>query len=92
MRRKKARFIRGGQGTEIHTSLKEYADVVIEKKTPSSFYQTSLDDFLTEAGVDHIVVTGFNSEYCCLFTSIAGFDRGYEVTMIEDATGTVNTA
>ncbi|WP_244151470.1 isochorismatase family protein [Halobacillus dabanensis] len=49
---------------------------MIEKKTPSSFYQTSLDDFLTEAGVDQIFITGLNSEYCGLFPSIAGFDLG----------------
>ena len=27
-----------------------------------------------------------------MFTAIAAFDRGYKVTYIEDATGTVNTA
>ncbi|WP_255612816.1 isochorismatase family protein [Marinilactibacillus sp. Marseille-P9653] len=40
--------------------------------------------------VTHLFVVGFNAEYCCLFTSIAGVDRGYKVTYIEDASGTVN--
>ena len=35
-------------------------------------------------------MVGFNAEYCCLFTSIAASDRGYKVTYIEDASGTVN--
>ncbi|GAB3807359.1 hypothetical protein GCM10028868_37170 [Virgibacillus kimchii] len=26
-----------------------------------------------------------------MFTAITGFDRGYQITFIEDATGTVNT-
>ncbi|HEM3690583.1 TPA: isochorismatase family protein, partial [Streptococcus suis] len=40
--------------------------------------------------VNEIVITGFNAEYCCLFSSIIASDRGYKVTYIEDATATVN--
>lgn len=36
--------------------------------------------------------TGFNTEFCCLFTAISAYDRGFKVTFIEDATGTVNDA
>ncbi|WP_319418052.1 cysteine hydrolase family protein [Virgibacillus necropolis] len=42
--------------------------------------------------VTHLFITGFNTEYCCLFTAITAFDRGYKVTFLEDATATVNTA
>jgi len=37
-----------------------------------------------------VVITGLNAEYCCLFTAIIASDRGYKVTYIEDATGSVN--
>lgn len=80
------------RGSEIHSSVKHYADHIIEKQTPSSFYNTNLAEELQARSVDHLYVVGFNTEFCCLFTSIAAFDRGYEVTMIEDATGTVNNA
>lgn len=42
-------------------------------------------------GVNHLFIAGFNTEFCCIFTAISAFDRGYTVTFIEDATGTVNT-
>ena len=76
--------------SELHHSLKKYADIIIEKKTPSAFFQTDLSDKLEKLGVDHLFITGFNTEFCCQFTAIAAFDRGYKVTFMEDATGTVN--
>lgn len=83
-------FYKRSLGSELHHSLKEYADIVIEKKTPSAFFQTTLDEKLKQLGIDHVFVTGFNTEFCCQFTAIAAYDRGYQVTFIEDATGTVN--
>ncbi|REB07426.1 isochorismatase family protein [Sporosarcina sp. BI001-red] len=84
-------LLEGSEGAELHDSVKEYADTVIEKRTPSSFYKTDLAERLKESDVDHLIITGFNTEYCCMFTSIAAFDRGYRVTYIENATGTMNS-
>lgn len=83
-------FYKYSIGSELHHSLKEYADIVIEKRTPSAFFQTNLNDKLEQLGVEHLLITGFNTEFCCQFTAIAAYDRGYQVTFIEDATGTVN--
>lgn len=77
-------------GSELHSSLKDYAGYVLEKETPSSFYKTGLQELLEKLNVEHLFIIGFNTEFCCMFTAIAAFDRGYKVTMIEDATGTVN--
>ena len=77
-------------GNEIEQKYVEYADYLVEKTTPSAFRQTNVDQILCEHQVDHVVIVGFNTEYCCLFTSIAAFEKGYKVTLIEDATGTVN--
>ena len=82
---------KGSSGSELHSSLKEYADYVIEKKTPSSFFNTNLSVVLEELGIKQLFITGFNTEFCCMFTAISAFDRGFEVTFIENATGTVNT-
>ncbi|GEL77798.1 cysteine hydrolase family protein [Tenuibacillus multivorans] len=81
---------RHSEGSELYSPLKHYADHIVEKTTPSSFYQTDLSNLLEKLGVNHVYITGFNTEFCCLFTAISGFDRGYDVTFIEDATGTVN--
>ncbi|NTU28639.1 isochorismatase family protein [Brevibacillus sp. HB1.1] len=83
---------RGSIGSEIHPSLKDYSDFIIEKQTPSSFFQTELTQTLEKLGVDHLFIIGFETEFCCMFTAIAAYDRGYKVTFIKDATGTTNTA
>src|SRR5690625_1945263 len=83
-------FYKESPESELHHSLKSYADTVIEKKTPSAFFQTELNEKLEQLGVDHLFVIGFNTEFCCQFTAIAAYDRGYQVTFIEEATGTVN--
>ncbi len=83
-------FYKDSQSSELHPYLKEYAEIVIEKETPSSFFKTELEEKLKKQGIDHVFVTGFNTEFCCQFTAIAAYDRGYQVTFIEDATGTVN--
>ncbi|MBO1910209.1 isochorismatase family protein [Sporosarcina sp. 6E9] len=82
---------KGSAGSELHSSIKEYADLVIEKQTPSPFLNTNLATVLEKLGVKHLFITGFNTEFCCMFTAIAAFDRGYKVTFLENATGTVNT-
>lgn len=82
---------RGSVGSELHPSIKRFAEVVVEKRTPSSFFKTKLADLLEELEVNHVFITGFNTEFCCLFTAISAFDRGFKVTFIEDATGTANT-
>jgi len=85
-------FHKDKESSELHPSLKEYADIVIEKKTPSAFFKTELSEKLTELDVDHLFIVGFNTEFCCQFTAIAAYDRGHKVTFIEEATGTVNDA
>lgn len=78
-------------GSKLHDSLKDYADYVIEKQTPSAFFKTDLAATLEKLGVEHVFITGFNAEFCPQFTAIAAYDRGYKVTFIEEATGTVNS-
>jgi nicotinamidase-related amidase len=78
------------EGAAIIAEFSVYPDYEIEKRTPSAFYGTNLAELLQELHVEKLVITGFNTEFCCLFTSISAYDRGYKVTFIEDATGTVN--
>ncbi|MDE4083599.1 isochorismatase family protein [Planococcus maritimus] len=82
---------KNSDSSAIHSSLEKYAKHIIEKQTPSSFFNTDLSSLLEGMGVSHIFISGFNTEYCCMFTAIAAFDRGYKVTFLEDATATVNT-
>lgn len=81
----------GTEGAEIHESITASADVIIKKKYPISFKETELQAYLDEHNISKLYITGFNMEFCILFTSIAAADRGYDVTVIEDLCGSVNT-
>ncbi|MFD1416587.1 cysteine hydrolase family protein [Oceanobacillus jeddahense] len=83
-------FYIGGAGAEIYPPLKKYATEIIQKETPSAFYQTDLLEKCQAYKVDELVIIGLNTEFCCLFTAIAAYDRGFKVVFVEDATATVN--
>ncbi|PAF30043.1 hypothetical protein CHI14_19640 [Paenibacillus sp. 7516] len=65
--------------------------MVLEKNEPSGFSNNNLKPILESRKIEHLVIVGFNTEYCCLFTAINAHHEGYKVTFIEDATGTVNS-
>ncbi|MCL1632060.1 isochorismatase family protein [Sporolactobacillus sp. CPB3-1] len=87
----KSRIRTGTPGAGICRQLAPYVSELIEKSLPSAFYQTKLNDKLKTAGVHEVVLCGFNAEYCILFNSVAAFEHGYKVQVIEDACGSVNT-
>jgi len=64
---------------------------VMEKSKPNAFSNPELKKWLHEHHVEHVFIVGFNTEYCCLFTAITAEHEGFKVTLIEDATGSVNT-
>ncbi|WP_342571874.1 isochorismatase family cysteine hydrolase [Paenibacillus sp. FSL R5-0749] len=65
---------------------------ILEKSKPSAFSNTELKKWLLDHQIEHVFIVGFNMEYCCLFTAINAEHEGFKVTLIEDASGTVNTA
>lgn len=79
----------GTKGADIPKAILEVTDKVIEKRYPISFKETNLDEVLKENGIEELYITGFNMEFCILFTSITAADRGYDVTVIEDLCSTV---
>ncbi|WP_411844209.1 isochorismatase family cysteine hydrolase [Salinicoccus sp. HZC-1] len=80
----------GTSKSEIPFELIEAASAVIEKAYPIAFKGTGLQQYLEDNKTDKLYITGFNMEFCVLFTSVAAADRGYEVVVIEDLCGTVN--
>lgn len=65
-------------------------ETVIEKKYPSSFLQTNLQDELKKNKIDKLVVVGMMSHMCVDTTVRACQDYGYQVKVIEDACTTKN--
>ncbi|SEO13614.1 Nicotinamidase-related amidase [Amphibacillus marinus] len=82
---------RDNSGSKINKVLRPYAEIIIEKQTPSGFFKTELASVLERLEIDQLFITGFEAEFCCFFTAVAAFDRGFKVSVIEDAIGAVNT-
>jgi nicotinamidase-related amidase len=58
---------------------------LIHKRFNSSFERTALDDELARFGATHIALAGAATNWCIRATAYAALDRGYDLTLIEDA-------
>lgn len=57
----------------------------IDKQFNSAFEQTGLEDELARLGVSHIALAGAATNWCIRATAYGALDRGYDLTLIEDA-------
>jgi nicotinamidase-related amidase len=64
---------------------------LIHKQFNSSFEQTRLDEELAKLGATHITLAGAATNWCIRATAYGALDRGYDLTLINDAhtTGTI---
>ena len=64
---------------------------LIHKQFNSSFERTGLDEELAKLGATHITLVGAATNWCIRATAYGALDRGYDLTLIEDAhtTGTI---
>jgi len=64
---------------------------LIHKRFNSSFEQTTLDDELARIGATHIALAGAATNWCIRATAYGALERGYDLTLIQDAhtTGTM---
>ena len=78
-------------GWEIHSDITpSIEDIVIQKKNPDSFLKTSLDEQLRKLSVEHIIITGIQTEVCVDTTCRRAFSMGYKVTLASDTHSTWN--
>jgi nicotinamidase-related amidase len=61
-------------------------EVVLQKTTISVFASTDLARRLTHWEINHLTVTGIQTEQCCETTTRDASDRGYQVDFVTDAT------
>ncbi len=89
----------GGEGTpydiraEIGAISPEVAPVegekVVVKQFPDAFHATDLADVLKDLGLGgDLVIVGFMTHMCVLFTAQGAFNRGYRPTVVAEATAT----
>ena len=71
---------------QLVPELDDRADEVhVNKSFKSSFEATDLEERLGELNVGHVFICGAQSDNCVRHTSHAALERGYDVTLIEDA-------
>jgi nicotinamidase-related amidase len=60
-------------------------EALVHKKFNSSFEETGLEKELANLGATHIALAGASTNWCIRATAYGALDRGYDVTLIEDA-------
>ncbi|WP_435973618.1 isochorismatase family protein [Streptomyces sp. Qhu_M48] len=89
----------GGEGTpydiraEIGAISDEVAPIegekVVVKQVPNAFHGTDLEETLKGLGVSgDLVIAGFMTHMCVLFTAQGAFNLGYRPTVVAEATAT----
>jgi nicotinamidase-related amidase len=82
----------GKPGFAFHDKLAPQAgDDVTVKHRSSAFHDTDFDARLKRAGVDHLVITGMQSEYCVTSAIRGAHERAYALTLVSDAHSTFDT-
>lgn len=61
-------------------------EMLLDKTSHNAFTTTELGRVLQRNGVRRIVVTGIRTEQCCETTARVGFDLGYDVDFVTEAT------
>ncbi len=79
----------GTDGNRIFSGLHRMdSEAIVEKRTPSAFYQSGLSELLTSHSVEKIVVCGVQSEVCVDTTCRTGHFAGYSIELVQDAHST----
>ena len=86
-------FVAGTPAWELHLSVSSRPHVaVVDKQLPGSFTGTGLEALLAEHGVDGLVVVGYMTHMCVDTTTRQAMHLGFDVTVLDDATGTIDVS
>ena len=82
------RLVAGSWGAAIVDALAPGpGEMVIDKHGYSAFHETGLEAHLRGLGVRTLILGGVVTYACVLATAFAAFDRGFDVALASDATG-----
>ncbi|KAA3502618.1 isochorismatase family protein [Rhizobium rhizogenes] len=73
-------YVRALEGVEI------VPDVTFHKNRHSAFAGTGLEIWLTQKGINRLIVSGIRTEQCCETTTRHASDLGYSVDYVTEAT------
>lgn len=69
----------------------EKDDYFVLKPMHSGFYSTSLEVLLRHLSVKRVILTGFATNICVLFTANDAYMRGYQIVVARDAVAAENS-
>ena len=79
----------GAEGWKLHPELKpNNEDIIIQKKRPDSFYNTSLFNELEKRDIKHLIISGIQTEVCVDTTCRSAYSKNYKVTLASDSHST----
>jgi nicotinamidase-related amidase len=67
-------------------------ELIIQKRYPDSFQETTLQDELQSRGIKKLIVAGLQTDYCIDTTCRRAFSLGYEVILVKDGHSTWDDA
>jgi nicotinamidase-related amidase len=80
-----AHAVKGSEGARVVKEISPLKDdIIIEKTTYSSFYNTGLEKKLHQLGIDSVRLTGCVTHICILSAAHDAVLRGFRVTVVED--------
>ncbi len=81
----------GTKGAQVIPELAPAKDdIIIEKRTYGSFFETPLDSILRIHKVDTVINAGLHTHICVRHASAEAFFRGYKIIVPEDAVEAFN--
>jgi ureidoacrylate peracid hydrolase len=79
--------VRGTWDAEIINELQPAeVDHIVVKRRDSSFQDTELDLWLRSSYIDTLIITGVDTGICVDNTLMDGFNLGYDIILVKDAT------
>ena len=86
-------FVAGTPSWELHEVVASRPHVaVVDKQLPGSFTGTGLEALLADHDVDSVVVVGYMTHMCVDTTTRQAMHLGLDVTVLDDATGTIDVS
>ena len=86
--------LRNYKGQHAHQIIDELApqpgDAIVRKTSMGAFASTGLDHLLRTLDREHLFMTGVSTNMCVETTAREAADRGYDVTLVEDACATTH--
>ena len=74
---------------EVHPAVAPIeGDAVIQKCHSDAFQDTNLQHELKSQGIERLIITGIQTEYCVDATCRRAYSLGYDLTLVKDAHST----